>query len=253
MTEARPVMQRDARDDWRSFAAGSIPTKTATPLLDAFLAAGLAAVDATRSPTLLDVGCGDGRLALRMSDLGYEVTGIDVNEQAVAAAADRAAALDPGARRPRFLVADAAASDPPRGLGEPFEVVVCQLVASIVGDAADRRQLLTACAALLRPEGRLFLSASGLSGDVNPEYARLYAEDGPLTGEPGTYYSRDEGGRILYATHHFAEAELRDLVAAAGFANITVTPVRETSSRRPGEQAIFLYATASKPPPAHGR
>lgn len=252
MTEVGPVLQRDARADWRSFAAGTIPTKMATPLLDAFLAAGLAAA-ATRPPTLLDVGCGDGRLAIRMSDLGYVVTGIDVNERAVAAAGDRAAALDPATRRPRFLVADAAASVPPRGLGEPFDVVVCQLVVSIVGAAADRRRLLTACASLLRPGGNLFLSASGLSGDVNPEYARLYAEDGPLTGEPGTYYSRDEGGRILYATHHFSEAELRDVVAAAGLANIAVTPVRETSSRRPEEQAIFLYATASKPPPAHGR
>lgn len=252
MMEANAVMQRDARDDWRSFGAGSIPTKTATPLLDAFLAAELAAGDTSHLPTLLDIGCGDGRLAIRMSDLGYAVTGIDVNDRAVADATDRAAALDPATRRPRFLVADAAASEPPRGLGEPFDVVVCQLVVSIVGAAVDRRRLLETCVALLRPEGRLFLSASGVSSEVNPDYARLYAEDGPLSGEAYTYYSRDEAGRILYATHHFLAAELHDLVAAAGLANITVTPVTETSSRRPEEQAIFLYATAAKPARARG-
>jgi SAM-dependent methyltransferase len=247
-----PVTRRDARDDWRRFAAPQIPTKSATPLLDAFLAEGLEAADVTRPPQLLDVGCGDGRLALRMSHLGYAVTGIDVNERAVAAAAELAAAQAATVHRPRFLVADAAGSQPPSGLGEPFDVVVCQLVVSIVGGHEDRDRLLKICAALLRPGGRMFLSASGVSGDVNPEYARLYAQDEPLTGEAQTYYSRDEAGRVLYATHHFSEPELRDLLAAAGFTSIGITPLQEASSRRPEERAIFLYATAAKPPAGPG-
>ncbi|MFM8415129.1 MAG: hypothetical protein ACKOCX_10435, partial [Planctomycetota bacterium] len=93
-----------------------------------------------------------------------------------------------------------------------------------------------------------FLSASGVSDDVNPEYARLYAHDSTLTGEAFTYWSRDDTGRVLYATHHFTESELRGLLAAAGLTSIDITPVQEASSRRPQERAIFLYATAAKPP-----
>jgi SAM-dependent methyltransferase len=240
---------RDARDDWRRFAAGSIPTKTATPQLDAFLDACLAAVPAGARPALLDVGCGDGRLAQAMLGRGFAVTGIDVNEGAVAAARQRAKdGVDALAPAPRFLVADAAGGETPHGLGGPFDVVVCQLVVSIAGGPADRGRLLRACADLLRPGGRLFVSASGVSGDVNPAYARLYAEDEPLTGEPFTYYSRDADGRVLYATHHFSEPELAAALAAAGFTQIAIAPVVEASSRRPEERAIFLYATASRPP-----
>lgn len=240
---------RDVRNDWRRFAADRIPTKTATPLLDAFLDACAATADPARVPTLLDVGCGDGRLALQMHARGFTVTGIDVSDQAVAAAQARAAACAAADHPPRFLVADAAAIAPPSAIGTHFDVVVCQLVLSIVGDAADRARLLGTCAALLRPAGRLFLSASGISGDINPEYARLYAADAPLTGEPFTYYSRDEAGRILYATHHFSVTELEEALAAAGLTQIAVAPVHESSSRRPQERAIFLYATASKPLP----
>lgn len=145
------------------------------------------------------------------------------------------------------MVADAAGDEPLHGLGEPFDVVVCQLVVSIVGGPTDRGRLLRTCSALLRPEGRLFVSASGVSGDVNPAYARLYAADAPLTGESFTYHSRDAEGRVLYATHHFSEPELESALAAAGLTQIAIVSAVEASSRRPEERAIFLYATASKP------
>jgi hypothetical protein len=35
----------------------------------------------------------------------------------------------------------------------------------------------------LRPGGQLLLSASGVSDSINAGYARLYADDFPLTGE----------------------------------------------------------------------
>ena len=38
---------------------------------------------------LLDVACGTGRHAVAFADLGYEVTGVDINEELLAAAARR--------------------------------------------------------------------------------------------------------------------------------------------------------------------
>ena len=61
------MMQRDARDDWRGYAAGSIPSKVSTPQLDRFLAE-IRGLPAARPLTLLDVGCGTGRLGRRLFD-----------------------------------------------------------------------------------------------------------------------------------------------------------------------------------------
>lgn len=237
---------RDARDDWRRFDAGVIPTKESTPRLDSFLQA--VKNEAAGQPlTLLDVGCGSGRLSRRLFEQGFSVLGIDISPGAIHAARQRTVAADAAGRSLRFEEADVAADDPPRLDGGPFHVVVCQLVISIIGTIRQRANLLRHVHDVLRPSGHLFLSASGVSDTINAGYARLYAEDLHLTGERHTYLSRDAGGEVLYATHHFAADELASLLEAAGFGEISVMTEKETSSRRPDEAAFFLYATCRSP------
>ena len=233
---------RDARDDWRRFDAEAIPSKESTPHLDAFLTA--VTDEAGGSPlALLDVGCGSGRLSRRFHERGFSVLGVDINVEAIQAA-QRLATPDAAAGRPlRCEVADFAADESPSLDGGPFDVAVCQLVISIIGKPSQRANLLRHIHDAVRPGGRLFLSASGVSDTINAGYARLYADDLPLTGERHTYLSRDAGGEILYTTHHFTAQELVALLGAAGFNEIRVTTERETSSRRPDEAAFFLYAT----------
>lgn len=72
----------------------------------------------------------------------------------------------------------------------------------------------------------------------------MYRDDAVLTGELGTYISRDSDGRSLYLTHHFDEEEVRALLAESGFSDICVEARVESSSRRPDQAARFLYATA---------
>jgi len=236
---------RDPREDWRRFDVGAIPSKEATPHLDTFLAergttaAGLAPL------TVLDVGCGDGRLGKRLYERGFSVVGVDISPAALKTASELFAGADAPGHSLRFEEADFAADDPPRIAGSPFDLVVCQLVLSIVGDLGHRRNLVRHLRHNLRPGGWLYLSASGVSDTINPSYARLYAEDFPLTGERHTYYSRGEGGRILYTTHHFTAEELVALLEAEGFGQISVTTERESSSRRPDEAAYFMYASAT--------
>lgn len=233
---------RDARDDWRRYDPASIPGKGATPQLDAFLA-GILERRPERPPWLLDVGCGTGRLARRLFAAGFSVVGVDINAEAVRVARAMAADVEPTGESLRFEVADFAAMEHPRVAGGPFDVVVCQLVLSIVGDAGDRVNLLRHLRASLRPGGWLYLSASGVSDSINPAYARLYAADYPLTGERHSYLSRDDRGEVLYRTHHFTADEVVDLLATTGFGDIRVTTVEEASSRRPSEAAFFHYAT----------
>lgn len=236
---------RDARDDWRRFDAGAIPSKGTTPQLDAFLDAVVKEADG--SPlALLDIGCGDGRLSRRIGGRGFSVLGVDINPAAIHAAREGSAAPPVTGGRLRFAVADFAAEASPAVDGGPFDVAVCQLVISIIGTPRQRANLLRHGRDVLRPGGWLFLSASGVSDAINPGYARLYAEDFPLTGERHTYLSRDARGDVLYTTHHFTDRELHDLLEAAGFDEIGVTTQRETSSRRPDEAALFHYATCRR-------
>ena len=192
---------------------------------------------------LLDIGCGAGRLSKRLYERGFLVTGVDVSSAAVGAARELAVTADPSGELLRFHEADMAADAPPRIDAKPFDVVVCQLVLSIIGDARQRRNLLRHVQACLAPDGWLFLSASGVSDTINPGYAKLYAKDFPDTREWHTYFSRNADGRVLYATHHFTSDELASLLKRQGFSCITVTTELEASSRRPDEAAYFLYAT----------
>lgn len=237
---------RDAREDWRRFDVGSIPTKASTPHLDRFLT-DLSPVAGHAPPALLDVGCGDGRLGRRLYERGFSVTGVDISPDAVLAARALAASAEVPGRALRFHEADFAADLPPRIEGGPFDIVVCQLVVSIIGDVRNRSNLLRHMRRTLRPGGSLYLSASGVSDRINPGYARLYADDIHQTGERHSYFSRGEDGGILYMTHHFTVEELQDLLRSEGFVAIDVKQEREVSSRRPDEAAYFLYATCRAP------
>jgi SAM-dependent methyltransferase len=240
------MAMRNAGDDWRAFPAGSIPSKASTPQLDRFLEGLRPQAAASRPPTLLDVGCGTGRLARRLFEAGFSVVGVDISPTAIEEASALAVASDIGGPSLRFDVADVSAAERPRIDSGPFDVVVCQLVLSIVGGVRERENLLRCLHEHLRPGGHLYLSASGVSDSINAGYARLYADDGPLTGEPYSYYSRDEKGTILYTTHHFSAEELVALLEAAGYAEIRVTTEREASSRRPEEAAFFHYVTCRR-------
>lgn len=238
---------RDARDDWRRFDAAAIPSKDSTPRLDAFVQE-MKTVAVGRPLTLLDVGCGSGRLSRRLFEQGFSVFGVDINPDAIHAAQHHAAPADAAGRRLMFEVADFAEDASPQLDAGPFDVVVCQLVISIIGTIRQRMNLLRHVHGVLRPSGRLFLSASGVSDTINAGYARLYAEDLPITGERHTYLSRNERGEVLYMTHHFTVVELTSLLEAAGFDGISVVTEKETSSRRPDEAAFFLHATCRSRP-----
>jgi SAM-dependent methyltransferase len=237
------MAMRDACEDWRRFDAEKIPSKASTPQLDMFLAAVQETAAENPPLALLDVGCGTGRLGRRLYDRGFSVLGVDVNPDAVRAAQKLAVPADAPGRWLRFEEADFASDKSPRLDGGPFDVVVCQLVLSIIGDAPQRTNLLRHAREQLRPGGWLYLSASGVSDAINAGYARLYAEDIHLTGERHSYLSRNEEGEVLYMTHHFTADELVKQLEAAGFDQINVTTEKEASSRRPDEAAYFHYAT----------
>jgi 2-polyprenyl-3-methyl-5-hydroxy-6-metoxy-1,4-benzoquinol methylase len=225
----------DSRTHWRNYSAPAIPTKGDFGALAAWLQL-LAA-----EPRILDLGCGVGSVSAWLQRRGCRVMGVDINSEAI-----ELARL--GTPDEEFAVADIAAKGGLESCGGRYDGVVCQLVISIVGDTEDRRQLLRNAQAVLRPGGWLYLSASGVSDDLNAVYARLYSADFALTGERHTYLSRDAEGRVLYRTHHFTEDELHALLQDAGYRDIAITGQIEASSRRPDQRARFFYAAAQRAP-----
>ncbi|HEY4530028.1 MAG TPA: bifunctional 2-polyprenyl-6-hydroxyphenol methylase/3-demethylubiquinol 3-O-methyltransferase UbiG [Luteimonas sp.] len=99
---------------------------------------------------VLDVGCGGGLLSEAMARAGAEVTAIDLADDLVRVA--RLHALESGVKVDyRVQAVEALAAEAPAG----FDVVTCMEMLEHVPDPAA---IIQACATLLKPGGRLFVS-----------------------------------------------------------------------------------------------
>lgn len=94
--------------------------------------------------TVLDAGCGTGRVAIELARRGVEVVGVDVDPSMLAAARRRAPELT-------WVEADLATLD----LDRRFDVVVLAGNVPIFCPPASRPDLVRACAAHVAPEGAL--------------------------------------------------------------------------------------------------
>ena len=121
----------------------------------------------------LDLACGEGRHAVMLAGLGWDVTGVDFSEVAVAKARARAAreGLDI-----QFVCADLVQYEPDPAAFDLVLVVYLQI------PSAERRVVLAAAASALAPGGSLVLLghdltnlADGVGGPSDPEL--LYTSD----------------------------------------------------------------------------
>jgi SAM-dependent methyltransferase len=105
---------------------------------------------------VLDAGCGTGRVAVRLAELGYDVVGVDVDRTMLEAARAEAPHLD-------WRLADLAALD----LGEAFDLV---LVAGNTIPLLEEGTLPAACRALAghTAPGGLVVCGFGLDADHLP-------------------------------------------------------------------------------------
>ncbi|MDF3035812.1 MAG: ubiG [Paucimonas sp.] len=100
--------------------------------------------------TVVDIGCGGGILAESMARKGADVTGIDLSEKALKVADLHS--LESGVRVRYELISaeDLAAREPGH-----YDVVTCMEMLEHVPDPAA---VVSACAALAKPGGRIFFS-----------------------------------------------------------------------------------------------
>jgi SAM-dependent methyltransferase len=113
---------------------------------------------------ILDAGCGTGRVELRLAELGYDCTGVDLDADMLQVAKDRGPDLP-------WLTADLASPDLPVVLGSASYhlVVAAGNVFPFLAEGTEPR-VLANLAALLR-EGGLLVAGFGLDGRHLPRAA----------------------------------------------------------------------------------
>jgi len=122
-----------------------------------------------RGSRVLDAGCGPGRVGGFLHGVGHEVVGVDVDPVLVAAAEED----HPG---PRWLVGDLAELDlPARGIGEPFDAIVCAGNVMTFLAESTRVTVLRQLRAHLRPGGR---AAIGFGGGRGYDFDEFFADAG---------------------------------------------------------------------------
>lgn len=117
----------------------------------------IASLATTGSATVLDAGCGTGRVAIELARRGVDVAGVDFDADMIALARVKALAID-------WQVADLATMD----LGRTFDIVAMPGNVMLYCRTEDRALVVTACARHLVPGGLLVagFSLNGGPGDA---------------------------------------------------------------------------------------
>jgi 2-polyprenyl-6-hydroxyphenyl methylase/3-demethylubiquinone-9 3-methyltransferase len=115
--------------------------------MDASPAGGGGKRGALQGLRILDLGCGGGLVSVPLARLGAAVTGVDASAETIEAAKAHARAAG--------LLIDYRVGSAESLAGESFDLV---LALEIVEHVADVGAFLRACAALIRPGGKLILS-----------------------------------------------------------------------------------------------
>lgn len=169
---------------------------------------------------VLDVGCGDGRVARALEQMGRTVayTGIDSSPEFIALAQERGTTL---ARvTATFALGDIAQPDWMADLSDGFDLILALAVLHHIPGDDLRRDLMRQMAALLRPAGYLivstwqFLHSERLRRKIVPwETIGLAASQV----EPGDHLlDWRRGGVGLRYCHLIDEVELASLCTDAG-------------------------------------
>ncbi len=112
-----------------------------------------------RPATVLDAGCGTGRVAIELARLGHDVAGVDVDPAMLDAAR---------AKAPHLAWVEADLTDPAFDLGRTFDVVVMAGNVLIFVPSGTEAQVIANAARHVTPGGHLVTGYSLRPGGLQP-------------------------------------------------------------------------------------
>ena len=118
-----------------------------------------ALVASYRPATVLDAGCGTGRVAIELAHLGHDVVGVDVDAAMLEAAR---------AKAPDLIWIEGDLTDPTLDLGATFDLVVMAGNVLIFVPTGTEGQVIANAARWLAPGGRLVAGYSLRPGGLQP-------------------------------------------------------------------------------------
>jgi len=191
----------------------------------------------TAHGSVLDVGCGTGRVALDLAARGCDVTGIDSEPELIDALRARAGERDLPVKA---VVGDARTFD----LGTTFALVISPMqVVQLLGGADGRAQMLAAVRRHLRPGGLFAAALANPFEDWSDEESLPPLPD--VREEDGWVYSSTPTG-VRRATRSFVIERNRQAVSPNG----DITEERSTielDSVMPGELESEAAAAGFEP------
>jgi ubiquinone/menaquinone biosynthesis C-methylase UbiE len=162
---------------------------------------------------VLDIGCACGDVCDKLASAGFDVTGVDINPEALRQA-DLSSKEKAHLRDPFFLQADAAALP---FANDIFDIAIMQAFLTAVTTKEVRHRIIREACRVLKPGGFLYLADFGQSWHLKL-YRERYINDLPITKEEGSIVAYDQKtGEKAYISHHFTEKELVFLLIENGF------------------------------------
>ncbi|HIH93736.1 TPA: class I SAM-dependent methyltransferase [Methanosarcina acetivorans] len=166
---------------------------------------------------ILDIGCGFGKISFELASLGYSVTGIDINSEAIRLSKAAAKSLEHNRKtegRAEFKVGNA--SDLPFH-DSSFDFEIMQAFLTSVPEPQARVRILQEAFRVLKPGGYLYLVEFAQNWHLKL-YRKRYMQDFPVTKEEGSFLALNpETGDVEFIAHHFSEKELVFLLVDGGF------------------------------------
>jgi ubiquinone/menaquinone biosynthesis C-methylase UbiE len=192
---------------------------------------------------ILDIGCGFGKSSLKLASLGYSVTGIDINSEAISlskATAENLMLDEKMTGKAEFEVGSASKLPFP---GETFDLAVMQAFLTSIAETQQRIKIVKEACRVLKPGAYLYLVEFGQNWHLKL-YRNRYLQNFSLTKEEGSFLVKNpETGMVEYTAHHFSEKDLVFLLLNCGF-DIDYFRVEELKTRT--GNIIYGFVTVAK-------
>ncbi|MFA6421812.1 MAG: methyltransferase domain-containing protein [Candidatus Buchananbacteria bacterium] len=191
---------------------------------------------------ILDLGCGTGEMAQYLSDQGYRVTGIDINEEAISQNKLKPTQVD-------YVISDI--TDILPFADESFDAIIISFVLVNIMPLSKRKALVLELNRILKPGALIWVN----EGLVSEDYNKRYELSRPFVDEKHNFFVFNEGtssssietqkqmeeaiekNKIARIAHHFETKELETL-----FKDFEIIHKEELETRSPNTKSVIRMA-----------